>query len=260
VIGTNHPFRASGVQRAARRTSARHISLSHLSLPSAMSSPTQYVTKKEVAASYRPKSYVSLPPERMLDIRISSLCSALPLRHTVRWFRSRPLKCAILNGFQQMSPGLLRARAPFRARNAITGVTIAVLVVGVWAYSIAAVKQDSFADVDEEARILAASGSTHGIRSIEDEEKAKAITIPPIHTSTLVGTSTVQPHPPATVTPVVAPLPGLVPRPRGVLSPLLERLYPRLLDPTNRTLVWGAPPVDRVGQLRDQTGRPTSGV
>ena len=140
-----------------------------------------------------------------------------------------------------MSPGLLRARAPFRVRNAITGVTIAALVVGVWAYSIAAVKQDSFADVDEEARILAASGSTQNIRSIEDEEKAKAATIGPVDTpSTLVGTS-----------PVVTPLPGLVSRRKGVLAPLLDTRYPRLLDPASKTLVWGAPSVDRIGRLRD---------
>ena len=140
-----------------------------------------------------------------------------------------------------MSPGLLRARAPFKVRNAITGVTIAALVVGVWAYSIAAVKQDSFADVDDEARILAASGSTQNIRSIEDEEKAKASTI----TSTLTSTSAspVQPQSPSVATPGLAP--------RGVLAPLFERHYPRLLDPTNKTLVWGAPPVDKFGRLRD---------
>jgi len=167
-----------------------------------MSNPTQYVSQKEVAASYRPKSY-------------------------------------------QMSPGLLRARAPFRARNALTGVTIAVLVVGVWAYSIAAVKQDSFADVDEEARILAASGSTQNIRSIEDEEKAKAVAITPAHPSSIsASASLVQSQNPVIATP------GLAPRPKGVLAPLLERHYPRLLDPTSKTLIWGAPPVDRIGRLR----------
>jgi len=144
-----------------------------------------------------------------------------------------------------MSPGLLRARAPFKVRNAITGVTIAVLVVGVWAYSIAAVKQDSFADVDEEARILAASGSTQNIKSIEDEEKAKAGVITPAHTLlTSTSASQMQSQHPVTATP------GLTPRPKGILVPLLERYYPRLLDPTNRTLVWGAPPVDRIGRLR----------
>jgi cytochrome c oxidase assembly factor 3 len=43
-------------------------------------------------------------------------------------------------------------------RNAITGLTLAAFGVGVWAYSISAVKQDVFDDVDEEARGLAASG------------------------------------------------------------------------------------------------------
>jgi len=131
-------------------------------------------------------------------------------------------------------------------------VTIAALVVGVWAYSIAAVKQDSFADVDEEARILAASGSTQNIKSIEDEEKAKAAAITFVHTpSTTTSAGLAQPQPPAIATPVVTPLPGLAPRPKGILVPLLERHYPRLLDPTRRTLIWGAPPVDRVGRLRD---------
>lgn len=139
-----------------------------------------------------------------------------------------------------MSPGLLRARAPFRARNAITGVTIAALVVGVWAYSIAAVKQDSFADVDEEARILAASGSTQNIKSIEDEEKAKATTITPVYIP-----------PTSAITSPVQPLAIATPLPKGVLVPLLEKRYPRLLDPTGKTLIWGAPPVDRVGRLRD---------
>ena len=157
-----------------------------------------------------------------------------------------------------MSSGLLRARAPFRVRNAITGVTIAALVVGVWAYSIAAVKQDSFADVDEEARILAASGPTHDIKSIEDEERAKAARIPPLlTTSTIVGAKL---QPPVTVTPVVTPLPEPVPQAKGVLSPLLDRYYPRVLDPTNKTLVWGAPPVDRVGKVRDRTSGTASGV
>jgi len=54
-----------------------------------------------------------------------------------------------------MSPGLKRAREPFRVRNAVTGITLLGFAVGVWAYSIRAVKQDVFDDVDEEARVLA---------------------------------------------------------------------------------------------------------
>ena len=51
-----------------------------------------------------------------------------------------------------MSRGLLRARAPFRAQNAITGLVLAGFTTAVWAYSIRAVKQDDFSDVDDEAR------------------------------------------------------------------------------------------------------------
>jgi cytochrome c oxidase assembly factor 3 len=56
-----------------------------------------------------------------------------------------------------MSPGMRRAREPFRIKNAITGVLLAAFGVGVWAYSISAVKQDIFDDVDEEAKELAAA-------------------------------------------------------------------------------------------------------
>ena len=48
-----------------------------------------------------------------------------------------------------MSPGLKRAREPFRIRNAVVGVGLFAFAVGVWAYSISAVKQDVFDDVDE---------------------------------------------------------------------------------------------------------------
>ncbi|KAG9317706.1 yeats family-domain-containing protein [Chiua virens] len=51
-----------------------------------------------------------------------------------------------------MSPGLLRAREPFRFQNALTGLVLAGFATAVWAYSIRAVKQDDFSDVDEEAR------------------------------------------------------------------------------------------------------------
>jgi cytochrome c oxidase assembly factor 3 len=50
-----------------------------------------------------------------------------------------------------MSPALKRARQPFVVRNAITGTCIAAFAVGVWAYSISAVKQDNFDDIDAEA-------------------------------------------------------------------------------------------------------------
>lgn len=56
-----------------------------------------------------------------------------------------------------MSPGLQRARAPFRFRNAFTGGILASFAIGVWAYSLSAVAQDDFSDVDEEAKAISAS-------------------------------------------------------------------------------------------------------
>ncbi|TFK72042.1 hypothetical protein BDN72DRAFT_876767 [Pluteus cervinus] len=53
-----------------------------------------------------------------------------------------------------MSPGLKRAREPYRFRNALTGLLLGSFAVGIWAWSISAVKQDAFDDVDEEAREL----------------------------------------------------------------------------------------------------------
>lgn len=70
-----------------------------------------------------------------------------------------------------MSPGLQRARAPYRLKNAITGLILGAFGVGVWAYSISAVKQDVFDDVDEVARELRESGVV--LTSLEDEEKAR---------------------------------------------------------------------------------------
>ncbi|KAF9194302.1 hypothetical protein BGZ51_000462 [Haplosporangium sp. Z 767] len=49
-------------------------------------------------------------------------------------------------GFKR-SPALERATAPFRVRNALTGAGIVVFCVSVYAYSIMAVRQDDFSDI-----------------------------------------------------------------------------------------------------------------
>ncbi|KAI0832690.1 hypothetical protein BC628DRAFT_1347885 [Trametes gibbosa] len=131
-----------------------------------------------------------------------------------------------------MSPGLQRAREPFRLRNALTGVLLAGFAVGVWAYSIGAVKQDVFDDVDDEARALMAGS---GIKSAETE---------------VVVNKEVTATPPASVAHQEAKPSVNMPR-RGVLPPLLESRFPGLLDPSSKTLVWGAPSVDSVGRMRD---------
>ncbi|KAI0751057.1 hypothetical protein C8Q80DRAFT_1118954 [Daedaleopsis nitida] len=111
-----------------------------------------------------------------------------------------------------MSPGLQRARAPFRLRNALTGVALAGFAVGVWAYSIGAVKQDVFDDVDEEARALMAGS---GIQKSEDGA--------PEGRGAADASTSISPPPAATMG----------------------------MNPSTGTLVWGAPPVDNVGKMRD---------
>ncbi|KAL0070143.1 hypothetical protein AAF712_002632 [Marasmius tenuissimus] len=51
-----------------------------------------------------------------------------------------------------MSPGLRRARQPFLVRNIITGLVLGSFAVGVYTYSIRAVRQDDFDDLDDEAK------------------------------------------------------------------------------------------------------------
>ncbi|KAL5487959.1 hypothetical protein ACEPAI_6067 [Sanghuangporus weigelae] len=83
-----------------------------------------------------------------------------------------------------LSPGLQRARAPFRTRNTITGLAIGAFVVGVWAYSISAVKQDTFEDLDEEAKeLLAARMADERIRGQTKAETAN------LSSSNTTGTS-----------------------------------------------------------------------
>ncbi|KAF8897872.1 hypothetical protein BD779DRAFT_1465954 [Infundibulicybe gibba] len=145
-----------------------------------------------------------------------------------------------------MSPGLKRAREPYRVRNALTGLGLAAFAVGIWAYSISAVKQDVFDDIDEEARAMARSGVSSEVLSLEDEKKVMEAA------ATLVAAKSTAPsasHAASAdtqqATPVVLPA---VPKQRGVLRAVAGR-FPRLLDPQQGTLVWGAPPVDNIGTL-----------
>ena len=141
---------------------------------------------------------------------------------------------------QVMSPGLMRAREPYKWRNAATGVVMAGFAAGAWAYSMNAVKQDTFEDVDEEARALAGSGA----KSLEDEARerraAAAAAVAPSELSLAAPVSA----PAATASSAAAAAVGILPG-------LLDGAFPRLLDPRRKTLVWGAPPVERVGRLRD---------
>ncbi|KDQ64197.1 hypothetical protein JAAARDRAFT_64093 [Jaapia argillacea MUCL 33604] len=150
-----------------------------------------------------------------------------------------------------MSEGLKRARQPYRVRNAIIGVLIGAFSVGVWAYSISAVKQDVFDDVDDQARALA-----------EEREKAKLQNHPtsdplsPKETLAIPELTPIQPV-------VSVPLPAIEeprlkgPGNRGVLVKLLGGSFPRLFEPSGGTLVWGAPAVDSIGNLKDSSSPKT---
>jgi len=140
-----------------------------------------------------------------------------------------------------MSPGLQRARAPYRWKNAISGLTLGAIGVGIWAYSINAVKQDDFTDVDEEARELRESGVV--LRSLEDEDKDKKKAAAEASGEELILEKIV--HELKDARKVTSPA-G-----RGVLVQLLDRPFPKLLDPEQKTLVWGAPPVDDIGKMKD---------
>jgi len=151
-----------------------------------------------------------------------------------------------------MSPGLQRAREPYRVKNALLGLTLGAFAVGVWAYSISAVKQDVFDDVDEEVAALSAGGSVSGsipgggvaAHSEQLSSAPAASSVPTVS---------------AEVKSALAEAAGIragISRHtvRGVLPPL-EKYFPGLfkLDPESKTLVWGATPVDNMGKMGDRS-------
>jgi cytochrome c oxidase assembly factor 3 len=157
-----------------------------------------------------------------------------------------------------MSEGLRRAREPYRIRNALVGLGLGAFAIGVWAYSISAVKQDVFDDVDEEARALgagqltpAASGSAtrQALTTTVGSTTTATPALPAAAgiaqgTANLVLTDTV-PLPP--VTPP-APAPVVA---KGVLAKAIDKKWPssRVIDPESKTFLWGAPSVDNVGKM-----------
>ena len=123
-----------------------------------------------------------------------------------------------------MSTGMMRAREPYRVKNMLTGLAVGSFVVGVWLYSMSAVKQDNFDDVDEEARAMARAG----MRVVED--RGSDATSP----TAVTGPSNVAR--------------GKEAKAQGMLA----KLFPQLLDPRGKTMVWGAPPVDRIGRMSSE--------
>lgn len=139
-----------------------------------------------------------------------------------------------------ISPGLQRARRPFLLSNIITGSVISLFVVGIWAYSIRAVRQDVFDDVDEEAKALTQEKKKQ-VETVEERAKKVEEKLKAIANERIAKTA--------------ANLKGIKPQPlsesRGVL-PVLGRSEVGWYDPT-KTFVWGAPSVDNMGRIGDQT-------
>ncbi|ORY27347.1 putative mitochondrion protein [Naematelia encephala] len=141
-----------------------------------------------------------------------------------------------------MSESLRRARRPYLIRNAITGVVLASFVIGVYAYSISAVKQDDFSDVED---LLPPLAERSQIRTIEDEARdallaqegaGTATPLSPLPLSTNI-------HPPSSIR-------SLVPRRLSEIEWVRKRGW---VDQSGNVLVWGAPPVDNVGKIGDRT-------
>jgi cytochrome c oxidase assembly factor 3, fungi type len=125
--------------------------------------------------------------------------------------------------------------------NVVTGGIISLFVVGIWAYSIRAVRQDVFDDVDEEAKALTQEKKKQ-VETVEErakkvEEKLKAIATERV-SKVAASLKSVNTPPP--------------PRERQGILPILGRSELGWYDPT-KTLVWGAPSVDNFGRIGDRT-------
>lgn len=156
-----------------------------------------------------------------------------------------------------MSEGLRRAREPYRIRNALVGLGLGAFAVGVWAYSISAVKQDVFDDVDEEARALGAGQSTpaaskSATRQALTTTVGSATTTPALPAAAGIAKGTANLVLPDTVPlpPVTTPTPAPVVA-KGVLAKAIDKkwLSSRVIDPESKTFLWGAPSVDNVGKM-----------
>jgi cytochrome c oxidase assembly factor 3 len=125
------------------------------------------------------------------------------------------------------------------------------VATGIWAYSISAVRQDTFEDLDEEARALARGPG----RATTGEPSNTVIGGGSSSNIVTAGANTTSLQTKVTPLSVAAAAKDHAAgarstTSRGLLpSSVLDRKIPRLLDPANKTLVWGAPPVDAVGKM-----------
>ncbi|KAK7033573.1 hypothetical protein VNI00_012797 [Paramarasmius palmivorus] len=174
-----------------------------------------------------------------------------------------------------------RVRQPFNfIKNALTGAVLGSLAIGVYAYSIRPMNDDTHAheeDCEGPRTGEASNAPLKGTRDYKSAIRAAAVekgkeATQKISTaftnrfeeaggavsdsrypdrSTLSDFDVARSIVDEVVEEADAWLPSRT-RSKGLLvDSFLDRRYPWLLDPTRRTLVWGAPPIDDIGPLRD---------
>jgi len=140
---------------------------------------------------------------------------------------------------QGISPALERARQPFRLRNAVTGGLLFGFAVSVWAYSISAVKQEDFDDVDAETL------------NLDRRRTSLSETV-----STRISEPSISPH---RSVPSEDPPNSLSRHLLHSVPLMLAQFRPTILDnfiqarhPTEgNLLVWGAPPLTNTGSIHE---------
>ncbi|GAA6057456.1 hypothetical protein JCM3770_000770 [Rhodotorula araucariae] len=129
-----------------------------------------------------------------------------------------------------VSEGLKRARRPFRTRNFVTGTLIFGFAASVYFYSIRAVAQDDFSDLDQPLSDEQRKSLTSIEQSKRDRDELLLAAKQP--SLALAPTSP-------------APVPGGRPSVFGLVRGAFAG------KGADSKLVWGAPSVDRVGRIGD---------
>ncbi|TXT06047.1 hypothetical protein VHUM_03520 [Vanrija humicola] len=145
---------------------------------------------------------------------------------------------------QDESASLRRARRPYIIRNVLTGGAIVAFIVGVYAYSISAVKQDDFSDVVD---LLPPEAERAAIRSIEDEAKERAFAAG-AEAGGVPAAAAVDVVPPAPA-PAASVFSYLTPKRLSEVDWLKNRGW--VERGKDNLLVWGAPSVDKIGSMKD---------
>ncbi|EKD01302.1 hypothetical protein A1Q2_04380 [Trichosporon asahii var. asahii CBS 8904] len=150
-----------------------------------------------------------------------------------------------------LSEALKRARRPYQMRNLLTGGAVVAFILGVYAYSISAVKQDDFSDVVD---LLPPAEERALVKTIEDEQREAE--------AARLGSTSTSSTPSSTSASSSSSSPSSASGKSGVASLLPRRLSDiewvrqrGLVEPgRDNVLVWGAPSVDNIGNMRQNPG------